>query len=207
MDLVPYFDEEIQNPSQNSRLIILHFAGSHFRYSSRYPKSEEFFKPDTHMEEYLNSIRYTDKVLGEIVTRMMNLGHPAILLYMPDHGEYLNDYRDGFYDHGTRNFLTRFEIDVPFFVVFNNAYAEKYPDEVSRLSSRALIPISHDNLSHTILGAMGIYGSNYDAQYDLTAEGFNQMPRYIVERSNKVALLEEVEFNEEKFDGIVIQED
>jgi lipid A ethanolaminephosphotransferase len=200
--LIPLLVNELANPGETSRLIILHLAGSHYDYEAKYPPSEAFFQPNTFENHYLNSLRYTDLVLQGIFDTIMALDHPVFMLYSSDHGEYVNDYGDGFYDHGNRYILTRFEIDIPFLLAFNEPFLRDHSSEVSEISKRTDLGVSHDNISHTVLGLMGIYDSTYQPEFDLSSTGFVENPRFIVERNNKITLLENVQFDNTKFEGM-----
>ena len=131
----------------------------------------------------------------------MEADKPLVMLYASDHGEYLNDYGDGFYGHGYRNHLTRFEIDVPFFLAVNERFIRDYPTEFAEMYKRTELGVSHDNVSHTLLGLMGIYDATYQPEFDLSSKDFVQNPRFIVERNNKITLLEDVQFDNTKFEG------
>jgi glucan phosphoethanolaminetransferase (alkaline phosphatase superfamily) len=201
MELVPPLIKELERPARGSRLIIVHLAGSHFHYGDNCPEDQAFFPPTSIENHYLNSIRYTDSVMTRINRAMMAADHPVLMLYASDHGEYLNDYRDGFYDHGNRNHLTRFEIEIPFLVTFNHSFLEQFAPDIARMRGRTGVAVSHDNISHTLLGLMGIQDVHHQPQYDLASEAFVENPRFVVERTNVITPLEKVRFSDRKFSG------
>jgi len=87
--------------------------GSHVKYAMQYPEKERFFDTSDEMiDTYNDSIRYSDKVIQQAVDIAMKLKYPGFVLYVSDHGENLNDYKDGNFGHGTRDF-TRFEFEIP----------------------------------------------------------------------------------------------
>lgn len=201
MELVPPLIQELERPARGSKLVIVHLAGSHFHYGDNYPRDQAFFPPTNIENHYLNSIRYTDSVMKRINQAIMAADHPVLMLYASDHGEYLNDYGDGFYDHGNRNHLTRFEIDIPFLMTCNRSFLEQWEAEIVRMRERTEVAVSHDNISHTLLGLMGVLDEHYQPQYDLASDAFVRNPRYIVERTNVITPLEKVRFSHEKFSG------
>lgn len=85
-------------------LVVVHLLGSHWRYSERYPKSEEHFKPAyrgtsfpgpsdtlTLRNAYRNSIRVTDRVLDSILSIVLESGRDGVVAFVSDHGENLLD--------------------------------------------------------------------------------------------------------------------
>jgi heptose-I-phosphate ethanolaminephosphotransferase len=199
--LIPPLLRELASSADKSRLIVVHLAGSHFNYKARYPEKEAFFPPTTWENHYLNSLRYTDLVLQRIVDAVVQAGQSMIMLYTSDHGEYLNDYGDGLYDHGNSNHLTRFEIEIPFFIAFNTHFQRSHAPEIARMRDRRGLKISHDNISHTLLGLMGIRDAAYLPSYDLGSPAFVENQRFIVEQSNRITPLEEVHFDQTRFEG------
>ncbi|MDG4714148.1 phosphoethanolamine transferase [Enterobacter hormaechei] len=81
--LLPLLDNALSSPGK--KLIVLHIYGSHPPSNQRYPESENYFQSDNEMiDGYDNSIRFTDKLLGEIFSRLKN--NRSSLLYFSDHG-------------------------------------------------------------------------------------------------------------------------
>ena len=199
--LVPPLIEELKRSSCGSKLIIVHLAGSHYDYKDRYPASQAFFQPTSLENQYFNTIRYTDSVLEQINKAVMLADRPIIMLYASDHGEYLNDYGDGHYDHGNRNHLSKFEIIVPFLFTFNGRFLQERPSEIASMRKRTELKVSHDNISHTLLGLMGIFDTEYQPQFDLSSADFFAASRFVIESSNKVTPLEKVRFDQTKFYG------
>ena len=199
--LVPPLIEELKRSSCGSKLIIVHLAGSHYSYKERYPASQAFFKPASLENQYFNTIRYTDSIIGKINEAVMKADRPIIMLYASDHGEYLNDYGDGYYDHGNRNYLTKFEIIIPFLFTYNGSFLKERSSEIASMRKRTELKVSHDNISHTLLGLMGIFDAEYQPQFDLSSEDFVAASRFVVESSNKVTPLEKVHFDQTKYYG------
>lgn len=199
--LIPPLLAELRRPSHGPGLVICHLAGSHFNYQDNYPPDDAFHSGTSILNHYLNSIRYTDKVMSCINTAIMDADRPVMMLYAPDHGEYLNDYGDGFYDHGNRRHLTRFEIEIPFLITFNRSFLMQWNREIVRMRERTATPVSHDNISHTLLGLMGVKDRTYRANRDLSSLTFAENQRHIVERTNRITPLEKVRFDRTKFTG------
>jgi glucan phosphoethanolaminetransferase (alkaline phosphatase superfamily) len=101
----------------------------------------------------------------------------------------------GFHGHGTRVFITRFVTDIPFFIMYDDSFLQGFTGEVINMGRHENVGISHDNVSHTLLGLMGVYDATYRPQFDLSSKGFSESPRYIIERTGEVTLLEDIRFD------------
>ncbi|MFS1164272.1 phosphoethanolamine transferase, partial [Aeromonas salmonicida] len=99
---------------QGNKLVAFHLMGSHGpTYYRRYPASERFFVPDCPRSDiencsneelvntYDNTIRYTDKVVAQLIEKLKSLqtDYNVGLVYLSDHGESLGAM--GLYLHGT----------------------------------------------------------------------------------------------------------
>lgn len=107
--LVPYLDEALKQPSKR-KLIVLHINGSHPYCCDKYPVKEAMWKGGID-ECYDNSIRYTDKVIGQILSKLE--GTKSVLLYASDHGQIKDGEK---YIHGDY----REAVQVPYFIWYSN---------------------------------------------------------------------------------------
>lgn len=98
-ELIEQFPEEWWDGSQPTVLYI-HLIGSHMPFSQRHPADFAPFsgredrytagmKPELAelLNEYDNSIAFTDRVVAACIERLRALKRPAFLLYFSDHGE------------------------------------------------------------------------------------------------------------------------
>lgn len=107
--LLPYLDEALRLPSRK-KLIVLHINGSHPYCCDKYPKKETIWKGDID-ECYDNSIRYTDKIIGQILSKLK--GRKSTLLYISDHGQIKDGNK---YIHGDY----REAVQVPYFIWYSD---------------------------------------------------------------------------------------
>jgi glucan phosphoethanolaminetransferase (alkaline phosphatase superfamily) len=63
----------------------IHLIGSHMRYAARVPRGFGFPRVSGTVDDYDNSILYTDTLLAELYKRFGREG--LLLIYAPDHGE------------------------------------------------------------------------------------------------------------------------
>lgn len=102
------YDEEVLKPfynvinsNKNKKLIIIHINGSHTSAKDRYPEKFNKFKNDKKgVNEYNNSIYYTDFVIGEIF-KILRTYEKSIIIYTSDHGQEYNESIDT-YTHSNK---------------------------------------------------------------------------------------------------------
>jgi lipid A ethanolaminephosphotransferase len=168
---------------QHDTVVILHTIGSHGpAYSERYPPQFEIFKPacrsnelqrcskDEIVNAYDNSIAYTDYVLSRQIEllRANSDRVDSVLLYASDHGESLGE--QGIYLHGMPySFAPRVQKEVPMLFWASQGYLERTGLSIGCMRAHAHDAVSHDNLYHTVLGAMAVHDAVYDPSMDLLA--------------------------------------
>ena len=121
--------DKIEDSSKE--LYIFHLLGSHFQYKKRYPKSHSLFQnPKNIVEEYDNTIYYTDYVISEIYKKFNNTNF--LFIYLSDHGEVVNLKGSG---HG-----------------FFPTYKDEYDTPLvvySSLDNKRIDKLKERNISHT----------------------------------------------------------
>ncbi len=149
-----------------TQFFVLHSLGCHFRYEQRYPKEFEQYLPvfgktfsyslisesnkDKLINAYDNAILYTDYFLNELIEYTDSLNRPAVILYMPDHGESFWDDERKLSLHGSYQ-VTEYEYHVPLFVWYSDEYYALHPDKVIYLQQNKKTPVSSDVLFYSLL--------------------------------------------------------
>jgi heptose-I-phosphate ethanolaminephosphotransferase len=200
---VPVIRDFIGKYPRDKRFIILHLMGSHIKYAMQYPKKEKFFATgDNMLDTYNDTIRYSDKVIQQVVDIVMQQKRPGFVLYVSDHGENLNDFDDGNYGHGTRYF-TWFEFEIPFIMYFNDSFLKQYAGKVKAMKTLTAAPISQDNVSHTFLGLAGIWDyALYRPQEDLSSPSFKTQERYVIDENMNIYNFAELNLDKDKKNGV-----
>jgi len=111
----------------------IHLMGSHFNYKDRYEQEHTLFhQPRNIVEEYDNSIFYTDFVLKNIFRHFISKKEKTLFIYFSDHAEVVSPRKHG---HG---FLppVREVFDVPLFI-YSTAPDERFEKLKSRFSDNA----------------------------------------------------------------------
>lgn len=126
LDLPGYYDDRIINALDevqlNERtLIVIHMIGSHANYDVRYPKDFAIFKNDeSYIDEYDNSILYTDSVLEKIYNKVKQNSHFKAFVYFSDHGEGI----EGNLMHDINRYTTQMA-KIPLVMIFSSDYLRK----------------------------------------------------------------------------------
>lgn len=170
-------DEYIKYEEAQDIVIVLHQMGNHGpAYFKRYPKEFEQFIPVCESNQlenctaeeinnaYDNAILYTDYFLSETIEFLKKYDEEfeTGMIYVSDHGESLGEM--SLYLHGLPNFIAPdTQRNVPEIIWLGKNY------EVSNesLSLKKDMPISHDNLFHTILGLLELETDIYNPELDI----------------------------------------
>jgi lipid A ethanolaminephosphotransferase len=164
-------------------VIVFHQAGSHGpAYSERYPKRFEIFKPVCYGNElsrctkeevvnaYVISLRYTDYVVARQIDALQAAADKVdgVLVYVSDHGESLGE--KGLYLHGAPYlFAPEEQTHVPMLMWMSRSYRERFGIAAACVEGKKAGAYSHDNLYHTVLGALGIRTARYESGLDMLA--------------------------------------
>lgn len=147
-DILKNVQEVINDKKNNKKLIIIHSLGSHFRYSNRYPKEFEKFKPTIStsgynnmglkykqelINSYDNSILYTDYFLSSLIKEVNKTKAVSGLIYLSDHGENLYDDNKTVFHGGEKP--THFEYEIPYLIWYSEQYQNLYPEKVTALKT------------------------------------------------------------------------
>lgn len=175
--------EGVARDNQGNLFVIMHQLGSHGpAYFKRYPAVFKRFTPACETEDlhrcsqaeivnaYDNSLLYTDFVLGRVIDFLdrAQATHDTAMLYVSDHGESLGE--GGLYLHGMPHAIAPdVQTRVPFLVWLSPAFRRAFGVDEKCLRDRAAQPVSHDNLSHSLLGVLDVQTSVYDPKLDLFA--------------------------------------
>ena len=162
-------------------LLVLHQMGSHGpAYYKRSPANRKPFTPECNtnvlqqcdraslINAYDNSIAYTDHVLAQAVGWLQGKApqYDTTMLYVSDHGESLGE--NNLYLHGLPYALApREQKHVPMIVWSAPAPAPAARSLTACLREQRDLPLTHDNLFHSVLGLLGIQATEYTAALDI----------------------------------------
>jgi lipid A ethanolaminephosphotransferase len=178
--LIDVLQQQIRSMTRDT-VLVLHMMGNHGpSYYRRYPAEFRAFIPTCDTADlaqcsqqeitnaYDNALLYTDSVLnGLIDTLKQQSPLPSALLYLADHGESLGEH--GVYLHGLPYAIAPTEqTRVPMVLWLSNVFQQVTGVTNSCMEQRASLPYSHDDLTHTLMGLLGVQSSVYDAQRDIS---------------------------------------
>lgn len=183
--LLPVIQAVIQQNKSRDLFLIVHTIGSHWRYLLRYPETFTKFKPvsdrnraligqapdNVIINEYDNSILYTDFIINQIIETVKASGADASITYVSDHGENLNDDNRHLYFHSY--VPTRYTAHVPYFMWLSDGYIQKFPDKFNLLQAHKALPVSSaSNTFFTLLDLAHIQIKNKDDKRSIASPLF-----------------------------------
>ncbi|NEX59605.1 phosphoethanolamine transferase [Noviherbaspirillum galbum] len=164
-------------------VIVFHTMGSHgpaYHARTTYPPGQEPFRPacrqsqprDCTREELLNAydntIHYTDHFLGTLVRTLQRQAarFDTALVYVSDHGESLGER--GIYLHSAPAAIAPEEQrHIPLLLWTSPGFLRRQALAPGCLDAVRQKPASHDNIYHTLLGAMQVRSGWYRDDLDL----------------------------------------
>ncbi|GLS16098.1 phosphoethanolamine transferase [Hydrogenophaga electricum] len=166
-------------------VVVLHQMGSHGpAYFKRAPAAAKRFLPECESNTlsdctpealrntYDNSIAYTDHVLDLglqwLQAQAQGGRYDTGLLYVSDHGESLGE--NGLYLHGLPYALAPSQqTHVPMVMWLSDALQERTGIDGACLRRQTSLPLSHDNVFHSVLGLMQVHTLAHLPALDITA--------------------------------------
>jgi len=172
--------DELRNIKRDS-VIVFHQVGSHGpAYWQRYPPQFEKFKPacrSTQLDQcsreevinaYDNTILYTDHNLAQQIQMLQQASDriDSLLIYVSDHGESLGE--NGIYLHGMPYALAPAnQKEVPFMIWMSDGYRQRAGVDEACLRARTAEAFTHDNIFHSVMGAVGVRNAAYKSALDI----------------------------------------
>jgi lipid A ethanolaminephosphotransferase len=163
-------------------VVVMHQMGSHGpAYYRRSPRDRKPFLPECTtnvlqqcdpqqlVNAYDNSIAYTDHVLAASIAwlKSQNHSYEPSLIYVSDHGESLGERN--IYLHGMPfSVAPAVQTHVPMIVWGEDSPGGRVPRTC--LDALRNVPLTHDNLFHTVLGLLDVQTSVYQSTLDAFAE-------------------------------------
>ena len=158
--LLPSIQKAIVDDAPH-KVIFVHLMGSHLQYRNRYPEGERVYSgaegtqaftnnsSDTQLDyinAYDDSVRYTDSIVGEIISSLQQSKSISALSFFADHGEEVFDSKD-FKGHGPDG-VTRHMLEVPFIFWRNSNYQQAFPVVEQQLQQQKSASMMLDDYFH-----------------------------------------------------------
>ncbi|MCG7926924.1 MAG: phosphoethanolamine transferase [Candidatus Thiodiazotropha taylori] len=178
----------------NKKLIIVHTIGSHYAYKNRYSTRYNIFKTDVFdselsneenriINEYDNSIAYTDYFLNEVIDLLMRDGSQSGLFYLSDHGQVLfdNDKRTNGHGYPAPD---RNEVEVPFLVWLSSEYIRNNPSKYEMVVNNKSQKVSSDSIFHSFTDMANIEFDDLNYELSIFQESFKNDARRLLTPDN-----------------------
>ena len=166
--ILPILDNRLKEV-QGNHFIVLHFMGSHWNFSNRYPESfghrftpicseshESQCSPEALKNLYHNTIAYSDYVLNEIITKLQNKN--AFLIYASDHGYSLGE-RNLFGNAYAMPNVPREQTSIGMFSWSSDKFLKEHPLIAEKILDKRFAAVSHDYIFHSLLDCIGARSS------------------------------------------------
>ena len=193
-NVLPVLRKELAACPDGKVLFIVHLMGSHASYAARYPRSFSRFdnvvdQQNRHMSkenarelnEYDNSIAYTDEVLGGILAELEKESRPAFLLYVSDHSDC--GAWSGHKHARSADSVVPDVYEIPCFLWFSERYRTLFPELIGAAKRNIHVPMQNDRICWALLSAMRVSYDNFPADADpFSAQCRPTDPRYTKKR-------------------------
>ena len=172
-------------------LVIVHLIGSHADYAERFPAEFDKFtgrnRFQTEFSDYIlkdvnnydNSILYTDHILGKIVKMVQEMQVPGYMLYVSDHGECAEV-------PGSRSVFSTFYscYEVPMIFYGNERYKKCFPDFMKAASGNTGKSYMTDWLNYSIVSTAQVTHDGFPAEKDIFSAKYKERKKRYVGLNN-----------------------
>lgn len=180
--LLTDFAAKVRSTDKNT-FVVMHQTGSHGpAYYAHYPHEDAPWNPvcktqnlsscssEELINVYDNTIHYTSKFLSRLMDELTELSkeYNVALFYASDHGESLGE--NGIYLHAQPyETAPAVQKEIPMLIWLPDSSVEAFGLNRQCLAQNAELPVSHDNLFHSVLGLSGIKTADYKPKLDIFA--------------------------------------
>ena len=194
--LLPLLRKHIEACKSHKIFAVLHTYGSHFNYRERYRSEDSYFKPDSVMDvkfknrhmllnAYDNTIRYTDRLLGNLIAMLRQYGGSAVMAYTSDHGEDIFDDGRHLFLHASPN-PSYYQLHVPLIFWASDDYIARHSAEWQAIEdNRDKAVTGSKELFHTMLMLAGIETPCRTDTLSLASPHFTPSPRLYLNDHNE----------------------
>ncbi len=189
---------DILTADKTKQLIVVHTYGSHFKYNDRYPEEFAYFTPDAPLEAlpalrpklinaYDNTIRYTSRLLGDIIAMLNDYHGVSAMIYTSDHGEDIFDDERHLFLHASPT-PSYWQLHVPLLIWMSRDFRERYPALEAAARSNVNSQVSSSaSLFPTLMSLAGLRAGVVDTTRSLASPAYRPRPHtYLTDRNESV---------------------
>ena len=195
----------LDEKNDGNKIIFVHLMGSHNAYKNRYPEDfarldykknpipyKSYLKDDDRrlIDEYDNSVLYTDFVVSSIIKMMQEKEESSsCVLFFSDHGEEVFDYRNvvGHFIQGT----SRYQCEVPFILWCSSVYQKENPNLVIEENR----PFITEDFIHSISTLAGLSYNGFEPEQSLFDSKYVPKVRWVGDITYEEVLKKEFKNN------------
>ena len=182
---------EALKSSTAKKMIVVHLLGTHRKYNYRYPEEFEHFAGTEHMPDWLdstqadeynsydNAVRYNDFVIAEIIRLLKNVGEPAVMAYLSDHGEEVYDTARNPFSGRNEEAPSPAMYTVPLILWKNTRYDRELNTAALNWPKYANRPFQTSDFIYLWFDLVGLSFSGLDNTRSVLSERFVASPRLI----------------------------
>ncbi len=182
--LVEQFSKLVDKGIEKNTVVFIHLMGSHSKYENRFPLQFKKYKGPLRWHEfgdgnlnsyfinqYDNSVLYTDHVLNKLDSICKGLDLPWCMAYFSDHGE---DVING-KGHNVGSFS--FDMTpVPFFLSCSPLFFERYQERWKNLEKNRASFFVNDHLYDLYVGLLDLQTPHYSSKSDPGSSDYKSDP-------------------------------
>jgi heptose-I-phosphate ethanolaminephosphotransferase len=183
--LLPYLHDVLARKDED-KVVFVHLIGNHYDYRFRYPPEEKTFSDLKNpgcfsaseavvVNNYDNSVRYTDLILSRIVDATRNAGGESFVLYFSDHGEEVYDFRN-YVGHGD-TVLSPYLGDVPLLLWLSPRYLQYHPIVAASAGASLNRPFWTGDLSYALADLARVNFPGMDMSRSFFSDQFKMRTR------------------------------
>ncbi len=191
------YDEDLIQPlkdalaaSNHDLFVVLHMMGSHVKYDYRYPPAFTHWRPtqvspagegnriERARNSYDNSIRYTDRVLAQVVHVLEASGDVSALWFESDHGELIPTPTCDEEGHGVG---TLPEYEIPAFAWYSDSYATDFPARIAALRANAGKRTLSADTFESLIDMAGVTFPGHDESWSLFSPRWHYHTRWVAQ--------------------------
>lgn len=179
--ILPVFQEAISQ-GDSSKFVFIHIMGSHAPFRLRYPDEYDRFKGNTDgktekqskiINEYNNSILYSDHIVTQIIKMTKETDRYASVLYISDHGLELYD-KSNYFGHSYRAGL-----EMPFVLWVSDEYKNSNSTKVANFNSYIDRKYSSEYLFFSICDLLNMRFDSFQPQRSIFSKSFKMKKRFV----------------------------
>lgn len=186
--LIPVLAKLLRDPAED-KMLFVHLMGNHANYRARFPQSFEFFDspikasgrtPEQYqtINDYDNSLRYTDSVICRMIDEVKKIGGESYVLYFSDHGEEVHDWR--VCAAHSSEMPSPLMLEIPFILWLSEDFKMHHPELTAFLSTTKSRPFSMMNFPSSLAHLSRLSHQGLPERNSLFSKNYQTTPRQAV---------------------------